>query len=245
MLEWHFGKGEVRLLRRGLGGFGCRFLSLDAGPRDMQTNRRVTLHLHGYPNAGKSSLMRSMLMLSSNREKMVSAVSPKANTTSRSIGTRLTFDWGEFEVLDHPGYLGAGKTRIACGEGDVLSIVLDCTNRASLDKWKKSLSSEAWSSRAPCLVLNKVDLLRDKRSLLSLTDNLVGSKLNVEGHVFYTDAKRGEGVEDIIEVSVSCRRGVFTYALLCMLCICFCEELTNAAAAAPDHQGNGFIGWQR
>src|SRR6266478_9886631 len=126
----------------------------------------------GRPNVGKSTLLNALIGTK------VAIVADKPQTTRTGIQGVLTLPEGQVVFLDTPGIHKARSTlnrrmmdsvRQALGERDLLLYVADArerfteADREALDLVKKS--------RAPVfLVLNKIDLVRDKTALLPLLE---------------------------------------------------------------------------
>src|SRR5438128_120421 len=126
----------------------------------------------GRPNVGKSTLMNALIGTK------IAIVSDKPQTTRTGIQGVLTAPGGQIVFVDTPGihkaHSGLNKrmmasVREALDQRDLLLYVADATapfttsDREALDLVKKS--------RTPAfLVLNKIDLLRDKPALLPLIE---------------------------------------------------------------------------
>ena len=126
----------------------------------------------GRPNVGKSTLMNGLIGTK------IAIVSNKPQTTRTGIQGVLTLPEGQIVFLDTPGIHKAhsslnkkmmASVREALDQRDLLLYVGDAAapfttaDREALDLVKKS--------RTPAfLVLNKIDLLRDKPALLPLIE---------------------------------------------------------------------------
>jgi len=126
----------------------------------------------GRPNAGKSTLMNALIGTK------VAIVADKPQTTRTGIQGVLTVPEGQIVFLDTPGIHKAQSglnrrmmqsVREALHERDLLLYVADAkaayteSDRHALDLVKKS--------GAPAfLILNKIDLLKDKKALLPLIE---------------------------------------------------------------------------
>ncbi|GMH66882.1 hypothetical protein TL16_g10555 [Triparma laevis f. inornata] len=78
-------------------------LLLRFNSRQMSAKPTLTSIIYGAPNAGKSSLLRSLLQLSSNSHVGVSAISPKTHTTRELIDVSVNFENFYLDVVDTPG----------------------------------------------------------------------------------------------------------------------------------------------
>src|SRR5712692_4988308 len=126
----------------------------------------------GRPNVGKSTLMNALIGTK------VAIVSSKPQTTRTGIQGVLTLPAGQIVFADTPGIHKARSSlnrrmmdsvREALDQRDLLLYVADSTapfttaDREALDMVKKSQTPAF-------LVLNKIDLLRDKTALLPLIE---------------------------------------------------------------------------
>lgn len=163
-----------------------------------EPQKTAIIALMGPPNAGKSTLLNSLL------GEKVSIVSPKAQTTRTRIRGILSDEPHQLIFVDTPG-LFTPKKKLeraivqAAEEGmvdaDLLVLVLDaatpyCRKDAAfvIDKLKHA-------TQKIYLVLNKIDLI-DKKDLLALTQDL--SQMREFAAVYMISAHNGYGVPDMI-----------------------------------------------
>jgi GTP-binding protein Era len=161
--------------------------------------------LVGAPNAGKSTLLNSLIGAK------VSIVSRKAQTTRATVRGILVEGAAQVIFVDTPG-LFAPKRRLdramvatawgAAGDADALALLIDARQEiAAADKRETAEISEATQvilatlreQRAPkFLVLNKVDLVERPR-LLALAERLNAALPFVD--TFMTSALTGDGLD--------------------------------------------------
>lgn len=164
----------------------------------------------GPPNAGKSTLLNSIL------GQKLAIVSPKPQTTRNRISGILTMNQTQIVFLDTPGvhqskqpmnrYLVQSAWQALSGADQVL-IVLDALlyirNQRKLKADLMHLqSSELLSTMQMALVLNKVDLVQDKQSLLPLMQSL--HQAWPEAKIFPVSADQGQGVSKLLEHVLQC-----------------------------------------
>jgi GTP-binding protein Era len=163
--------------------------------------------LVGRPNVGKSTLLNVIL------GEKVAAVSPKPQTTrNRIVGIKTTPDW-QVVFLDTPGLhrphceLNRYMVRVAqkaMSDVDLIHFVVDLDPRrpAEVDPADAAIARELRGARQPVfLVLNKVDLFRNKKDLLP----------RIEGHrtlldfaeVFPISALQAAGVDELVRATVA------------------------------------------
>ena len=145
----------------------------------------------GPPNAGKSTLMNHIM-----GEKM-SVVTHKAQTTRVSVECILTRGDCQAVFLDTPGLLSPKgslqrsmekEARRAIAMADVKALILDASTNPEGHVHLVNLFQ--------ILVLNKVDLVKDKKKLLESTRNLTqNGKVK---KVFMVSALKGSGVNDLL-----------------------------------------------
>jgi GTP-binding protein Era len=155
--------------------------------------------LVGRPNAGKSTLLNKVI------GEKVAIVSDKPQTTRTRISGILTRPEGQIVFLDTPGIHKPGyklNRRMmsivtdALSAADLLLLMIDATatmgsgDRFVLDMIKR-VETPAF------LILNKVDLMRDKTGLLPLIAAYTAEREFTE--VIPVSALTGDGVERLIE----------------------------------------------
>lgn len=131
----------------------------------------------GLPNAGKSTLVNALV------GEKVAIVTPKPQTTRSQIRGVLTTDDGQLVLIDTPGIHRSDSSfnrhmmsavRDALESPDVRLYVADATrsigasDNEGLDTLRRAHRAEP---RPSILVLNKADLVRDKRLLLPLIES--------------------------------------------------------------------------
>lgn len=148
--------------------------------------RLLRVALIGAPNAGKSTLLNRLTMSE------ISCVSNKVHTTRRNTLGVYTQDNTQIEFYDSPGYVtkkhvlrhhledsllnGPKEAAQVC---DLIAVVVDVSNpRGSwrLSSYIMNMLHEHEDKKS-CLILNKVDLLKEKRMLIDM-----GVRLT-EGHL--------------------------------------------------------------
>jgi GTP-binding protein Era len=122
----------------------------------------------GRPNVGKSTLVNALVGFK------VSIVAPKPQTTRHRIIGVLNREDGQLVFVDTPGLHDASghainrqlnrAARGALGEADVIALVVDAQRWTDEDE--SALSAAVQTSLPVVLVLNKVDRIADKSSLL-------------------------------------------------------------------------------
>ncbi|HJZ97807.1 MAG TPA: GTPase Era [Candidatus Solibacter sp.] len=128
--------------------------------------------LIGLPNAGKSTLLNALV------GQKVAIVADKPQTTRTSIQGVVTLPHAQIVFLDTPGIHKADSplnkrlmdtVRGALEERDLLLYVADATRKFGEDD-KRAIDLARKPGAPVALVLNKVDLLRDKAALLPLIE---------------------------------------------------------------------------
>jgi GTP-binding protein Era len=147
----------------------------------------------GLPNVGKSTLLNRLTGTH------LAAVAPRPQTTRHRILGILNGPGFQAVFLDTPGLLDPKyalqqqmkrEIDLALRDADLMMLVLDATRiGAETDSLVGRLGG-----RKVLTVLNKVDLVRDKKDLLPEVDRL--SKTSV-ADVFMVSALKGGGVEDL------------------------------------------------
>jgi len=131
----------------------------------------------GRPNAGKSTLLNALV------GQKVAIVADKPQTTRTSIQGVVTTPEAQVVFVDTPGIHKADSAlnkrlmdtvRAALEERDLLLFVADATEEFG-DEDRKAVDVVRRTSTPVLLVLNKVDLLKDKAALLPLIEQYKGA----------------------------------------------------------------------
>jgi GTP-binding protein Era len=153
--------------------------------------------LVGLPNAGKSTLLNALV------GQKVAIVADKPQTTRTSIqGVATTAD-AQIVFVDTPGIHKADTqlnkrlmhmVRGALEEQDLLVFVADATRKFG-EEDRRALDMVRKPGAPVALVLNKVDLVRDKAALLPLIEEYKAAFDFVE--YLPVSAAKGTGLEDL------------------------------------------------
>jgi len=128
--------------------------------------------LIGLPNAGKSTLLNALV------GQKVAIVADKPQTTRTSIQGVVTLPDAQIVFVDTPGIHKADTplnrllmhtVRAALDQRDLLLFVADATRKFG-EEDRRAIDLARKPGAPVALVLNKVDLLRDKRLLLPLIE---------------------------------------------------------------------------
>lgn len=156
-------------------------------PDQPENSKILKIAIIGAPNAGKSTLSNQLL------GRKLFPVSSKVHTTRCQAQGVITENDTQLILLDTPGMINALKAKRHNLEKSLLQDPWDSVKLADVVlvlvdvsvKWmKKSLHLEVLKclSQNPAvpsiLVLNKVDLLKDKRNLLEITEALTEGVVN-------------------------------------------------------------------
>ncbi len=167
-----------------------------------KTFRSGFVSLVGRPNAGKSTLLNALV------GQKVAIVADKPQTTRTTIQGVLTRPDAQIVFLDTPGIHKADTplnkrlmdaVRAALEERDLLLFVADSA-RAFGDEDRRAIDTVRRTGAPVVLVLNKVDLIKDKAQLLPLIEQY---KAAFE----FTDyvpiaATRGDGIAELERIIV-------------------------------------------
>jgi GTP-binding protein Era len=159
----------------------------------------------GPPNAGKSTLMNGML------GEKVAIVTPKPQTTRNRISGILSAPDAQVVFMDTPGvhtYSGRMNEALirqawgAAESADAAMLVLDADlyrrKPGALDKETAPLLKRLGRASVPVLVvLNKIDLIGDKRELLPVMERV--GELFPDKDIYPVSAATGRGLEDLLE----------------------------------------------
>jgi GTP-binding protein Era len=174
----------------------------------------------GTPNAGKSTLVNQII------GHKVLAVSPKVHTTRQLALGVLTEGCNQVILLDTPGVIPfsysrrlrlskafitgpARSTELA----DLILVVIDASNKRTRLKLDEDIIRilQLYPTLPVSLILNKVDLVHRKYTLLTVTDSLLQTQLEINGtkkaidvtKVFMTSALSGDGVSELKDYLLS------------------------------------------
>jgi len=159
-----------------------------------------TVALVGRPNAGKSTLMNHLL------HEKVAIVSDKPQTTRQRIVGILSGERGQMVFYDTPGVhkplhrLNRQMVRHAMEsliDADVVCLLVDAAQKPGAgDAYMLEVIGKAREPRV--LVLNKVDLIRDKKTLLPVIDRYAKSGLFAE--IVPLSARTGDGADRLLDL---------------------------------------------
>jgi GTP-binding protein Era len=153
--------------------------------------------LIGLPNAGKSTLLNALV------GQKVAIVADKPQTTRTSIQGVVTLPNAQIVFADTPGIHKADSplnkrlmdtVRGALEERDLLLFVADATRKFG-EEDRRAIDLARKPGAPVVLVLNKVDLLRDKAALLPLIEQYKSVFEFVE--YVPVSAVKGTGLEDL------------------------------------------------
>jgi GTP-binding protein Era len=169
----------------------------------LNSHRSGFVSILGRPNAGKSTLLNSLLGTK------VAIVADKPQTTRTSIQGVLTLPEAQVVFLDTPGIHKADTpinkrmmeaVRAALDQRDLLLYMADPT-RDFGEADHKALDLVRRAETPTLLLVNKIDLLRDKAALLPVIESY---KNQFEfGAYLPVSARTGEGLEQLREEILS------------------------------------------
>jgi GTP-binding protein Era len=154
----------------------------------------------GRPNAGKSTLLNALI------GQKVAIVADKPQTTRTSIQGVLTLPEAQIVFLDTPGIHKAdtplnkrlmNAVRASLDERDLLLFVADAA-RPFEEEDRRAVDLARKAETPVVLVLNKVDLLKEKARLLPLIEQYKAAYEFVE--FVPVSAARGAGLDDLRRV---------------------------------------------
>ncbi|MBN2802724.1 MAG: GTPase Era [Deltaproteobacteria bacterium] len=158
----------------------------------------------GRPNAGKSTLLNNIL------EQKVSIVTRKPQTTRDRILAVYNSDEAQIVFLDTPGIHipkdGLGKhmndtAQNAMSEADVCLWMIDVNDKSretGLTKAELAIAGQIKDLGIPTVIgVNKVDVMKSKKTLLPLIDELF--KLQLADIIVPLSALKGESVDTLLK----------------------------------------------
>lgn len=130
----------------------------------------------GKPNAGKSTLMNSILGTK------LSIVTHKAQTTRKKVFGIYSDSYKQMIFLDTPGIIKPeyemqnvmmSYVDSSLDEADVIVFMVDLSRINSIDKFapEKIIEYLSKNIKPKILILNKTDLVKDKKSILPIIDS--------------------------------------------------------------------------
>lgn len=147
----------------------------------------IRVSILGRPNAGKSTLINSLMGWK------VNSVSSKVHTTRRNTNTVMTVDNTQIVFIDTPGIITVKERRKhlchsnmvsdpekSLNEVDVVGIIVDAENKYTRNSLHVEVLKALYLHRdvPSFLIINKIDTLRSKKVLLEmtryLTEGIVG-----------------------------------------------------------------------
>jgi GTP-binding protein Era len=165
----------------------------------MAAFRCGTVAIAGRPNTGKSSLLNKLV------GEKVAIVSPKAQTTRRSLAGILTTPACQYIFVDLPGYqtrhvnvLNRALNRQAIDvalECDVVAFVVEAGRFTAADR---QVLERIPASQPVVAVVNKVDLLKDRLQLLPFLDRL--QKERAFEAMVPVSARSGRNLPELLKV---------------------------------------------
>lgn len=165
------------------------------------SKRLLKVALIGAPNAGKSTLLNRLIMSD------ISCVSNKVHTTRKNILAAYTEGNTQLEFYDSPGlvtrehllkhHLGdnmATDPVEAAHKCDLIGVVVDVSNPRDQRRLNKGLLRilNEHVDKESFLIMNKVDLVKEKRHLLD-----IGAKLS-GGHIRGKPVMRSSQLENLM-----------------------------------------------
>ena len=165
-----------------------QFFTGDEDTKD--TTRALRVSIIGCPNAGKSALTNALV------RSPVCAVSKLIDTTRQNATTALTEGQCQLEVVDSPGLVAMGHAKRVIGthsedavlthpekaieRAELIVVVQDATLPGEYLKHRILYLLYRYSEIPACLVINKVDLVKNRPELFklarTLTEGLVDGK---------------------------------------------------------------------
>lgn len=168
-----------------------------------QSHKTGYAALIGRPNAGKSTLLNKLI------GEHVAAVSSKPQTTRTRIQGIITRPDAQIIFVDTPGIHKPGyalNRRMmglvaeALEQVDVILLMRDATTNSGAGE-RFALELIKNSSKPVFLLLNKVDLLKDKSALLPLIEQY--SQEFQFAEIIPISARNGSGIQSLIETVIN------------------------------------------
>jgi GTP-binding protein Era len=163
------------------------------------TFRCGTVALAGRPNTGKSSLLNKLV------GEKIAMVSPKAQTTRRTLAGILTTKTCQFVFVDLPGYqtkhinvLNRSLNRAATDgarDCDLVVFVVEALRFAEADR---EVLARIPDEQRVVLAVNKIDLVKDQGELLPFVERL--QKERAFEAIVPVSARSGRNLPELLKV---------------------------------------------
>ncbi|XP_035209494.1 GTPase Era, mitochondrial-like [Stegodyphus dumicola] len=159
----------------------------------------------GEPNVGKSTLTNSLVKWK------ICAVSRKVHTTRKKAAAVLIEGNKQIVFLDTPGFVSAEQTikhklepsfimdpLKSIRDAHLIAVVIDISNRWTNNKINGDILEvlNEFKHKKSILILNKVDAMKSKTRLLSLTRILTGGGVS---NILDSNFEKTSGLEEMIE----------------------------------------------
>jgi len=156
----------------------------------------------GKPNAGKSTLLNSILGIK------LSIVTPKPQTTRKNVLGIHSTGYEQIIFLDTPGILKPkyemqksmmSYVNNSINDADAILVILDLEKYKSLDQYfDQILLDYLKKTELPkILVLNKIDTLKDVKNVLPIISNI--SKLKIFDDIVPVSALKSENISNLLK----------------------------------------------
>lgn len=159
-----------------------------------------TVALVGSPNAGKSTLLNTLLGTK------LSIVCHKRQTTRTRIAGILIHDTSQMVLMDTPGIFFDAKSRLekymvakawqALFEADEVVLLVDATHTKYERDMGKIVERLKDQKKEALLVLNKIDKMPNKEGLLERAQSFMDH--GIFKKVFMISARKGQGTRDLV-----------------------------------------------
>jgi len=159
----------------------------------------------GKPNAGKSTLLNSILGMK------LSIVTPKPQTTRKKVLGIHNTENEQIIFLDTPGILKPkyemqksmmSYVNNSISDADILLVILDLGKYKSLDQYFDEifLNYLKKSEKPKILAINKIDNFKDVKNVLPIIRDV--SKLGIFNEIIPISALKNENIENLLKVLV-------------------------------------------
>jgi len=167
-----------------------------------KNTKSAFISIVGRPNVGKSSLLNALCGYK------IAIVTSKPQTTRTKINGILTEDDTQLVFTDTPG-IHKPKTKLgehmvkavreSVTNGDMTVLVIECKKQNNLHRDELAIidSFKAANFNA-ILVINKVDIVKDKTKIIKLIE--IASKLYDFKEIIPLSAKTGDGVDILLDI---------------------------------------------